>query len=87
MAEFIEQIEPLRQAAIAELAAAADIAGLEQTRVNYLGTHGRLTALLKQLGTLPKEQKPAAGKALNGVKVEVEAALDSRRAALERKAA
>ena len=56
---FLEQIEPLKQSALAEMRQAADTAALEQARVNYLGTHGRFTALLKQLGTLSKEEKPA----------------------------
>src|SRR5262249_46599370 len=44
-------------------------------------------ALLKQLGGLPKEEKPAAGKAINSAKVELEAALANRRSELELKAA
>ena len=84
---FLEQIEPLKQAALADLRAAADLAALEQARVSYLGSNGKFTALMKQLGTLPKEEKPAAGKAINAAKVELEAALAARRAELELKAA
>jgi phenylalanyl-tRNA synthetase alpha chain len=84
---FLEQIEPLKQAALAELRAAADLAALEQARVNYLGANGKFTALLKQLGSLPKEEKPAAGKAVNHAKVELDAALAERRGELELKAA
>lgn len=87
MAGFIEQIEPLKQSALAELRAATDLAALEQARVNYLGSHGRFTALMKQLGTLSKEEKPAAGKAINSAKCELEAALAERRGELELKAA
>jgi phenylalanyl-tRNA synthetase alpha chain len=84
---FLEEIEPLKQSALAEMRAASDLAALEQARVNFLGTHGKFTALMKQLGTLPKEEKPAAGKAINATKVELEAALARRRAELELKAA
>ena len=84
---FADQIEPLKQAALAELAAAADLAALEQARVNYLGANGQFTALLKQLGTLTKEERPAAGKLINQTKVELEAALAARRSELELKAA
>jgi phenylalanyl-tRNA synthetase alpha chain len=87
MAGFIDQIEPLKQAAIAELGAASDLAALEQARVNYLGSNGKFTALMKQLGGLPKEEKPAAGKAVNLAKVELEAALAGRRGELELKTA
>jgi phenylalanyl-tRNA synthetase alpha chain len=87
MAGFTDQIEPLKQAALAELRAATDLAGLEQARVDYLGSHGRFTALLKQLGTLSREEKPAAGKAINSAKAELDAALAERRSELEFKAA
>jgi phenylalanyl-tRNA synthetase alpha chain len=82
---FLDQIEPLKQAALEELRAAADLPALEQARVNYLGTHGKFTALMKQLGALPKEEKPIAGKAINVAKVELESALSQRRAELELK--
>ena len=76
---FLDQVEPLKQSALAELRAAADLTALEQARVSYLGANGKFTALMKQLGTLPKEEKPAAGKAINGAKVELEAALADRK--------
>jgi phenylalanyl-tRNA synthetase alpha chain len=87
MAGFLDQVEPLKQAALAELRAAPDLAALEQARVNNLGSNGKFTALMKQLGTLAKEEKPAAGKATNAAKVELEAALAQRRGELELKAA
>ncbi len=84
---FLDQIEPLKQAALADLRAAPDLAALEQARVNTLGANGRFTALLKQLGALPKEEKPSAGKAVNAAKIELEAALAEKRQQLELKAA
>jgi phenylalanyl-tRNA synthetase alpha chain len=87
MAGFLDQIEPLKQAAIEDLRNASDVAALEQARVNYLGAHGRFTALMKQLGGLSKEEKPAAGKAINTAKAELETALSQRRAELELNAA
>jgi phenylalanyl-tRNA synthetase alpha chain len=87
MAGFLDQIEPLKQAALAELRAAPDLAALEQARVNNLGSNGKFTVLMKQLGALAKAEKPAAGKAINSAKVELEAALAQRRGELELKAA
>ena len=83
---FVEQIEPLKQAALADLRAAPDVAALEQVKGAYLGAQGKFTALMKQLGALPKEEKPAAGKLVNLAKVELEAALAERRTELELKA-
>jgi phenylalanyl-tRNA synthetase alpha chain len=77
----------LKEAALADLRGASDLATLEQARVTHLGANGKLTGLMKQLGTLPKEQKPAAGKAVNTAKAQVEATLVERRSELELKAA
>src|ERR1017187_2962621 len=87
MAGFLDEIEPLKQTALAELKNAPDLAALEQTKGAWTGPHGKFTALMKQLGTLSKEEKPAAGKLINAAKVELEAALVSRREELEMKAA
>jgi len=84
---FLNEIEPLKQTALAELNAAPDLAALEQTKGAWIGPNGKFTALMKQLGTLSKEEKPAAGKLINAAKVELEAALGSCREALEMKAA
>ncbi len=84
---FLNDIEPLKQAALAELKSASDLAKLDQTKGNYLGQNGKFTALMKQLGTLSKEEKPAAGKLINQVKNELEAALAERRSELELAAA
>jgi phenylalanyl-tRNA synthetase alpha chain len=84
---LLDDIEPLKQAALADLKAAPDPAALEQAKGNWIGTHGKLTALMKQLGTLPKDEKPAAGKTINAAKADLEAALAARRAELELQAA
>lgn len=81
------EIESLKRAALAELMAARDLKALEQAKVDFLGSHGKFTALLKSLGTLPKEERPAAGKLINEAKVELEAALAGRREELELQAA
>src|SRR5208283_2083691 len=84
---LLNEIEPLKQTALAELKAAPDLATLEQTKGAWLGANGKFTALMKQLGTLSKAEKPAAGKLINTAKVELEAALAERRTELELKAA
>jgi phenylalanyl-tRNA synthetase alpha chain len=84
---LLDEIEPLKQAALAELKSAADAPGLEQTKGAWIGPNGKFTALMKQLGGLSKEEKPVAGKLINAAKVELESALASRREELELKAA
>lgn len=83
---FLDEIEPLKQTALAELAAAADLAALEQAKGAWVGPHGRFTNLMKQLGALSKEERPAAGKRINAAKAELESALNTRRDELELKA-
>ena len=84
---FLDDIEPLKQTALAELKNAPDLATLEQTKGAWIGPNGKFTALMKQLGTLSKEEKPAAGKLINAAKVELETALAACREALEMKSA
>ena len=84
---LLNEIEPLKQSALAELGAAPDLPALEQIKGAWIGPHGKFTALMKQLGALPKEEKPAAGKLINAAKVELEGALAARREELELKAA
>jgi phenylalanyl-tRNA synthetase alpha chain len=84
--DLIKDIEPLKRAALDEMNTACDLAALEQVKVQYLGSHGKFTALMKQLGSLPKEERPAVGKLINVAKGELEAALEQRRADLELKA-
>lgn len=63
--------------------AAAGLPALENLRVHYLGKKGVLTEYLKQLGTLAPEQRPQAGQAVNQAKQTVQAAIESRREALD----
>jgi phenylalanyl-tRNA synthetase alpha chain len=65
-----------------ELAAAADAVALDEVRVRYLGKQGLLTVERKQLGKLPAEQRPAAGKRINQALESVQQALEARRGAL-----
>lgn len=84
---LLKEIEPLKQSALADLQAASDLAGLDAAKGVWIGPHGKFTALMKQLGSLPREDRPAAGKAINAAKVELETALASRREELELQAA
>ena len=80
---LLDEIEPLKQAAAADLRSAADLAALDQVKGNWIGANGKFTALMKQLGSLSREEKPAAGKAINAAKAELESELAERRAELE----
>ncbi|MEP6664678.1 MAG: phenylalanine--tRNA ligase subunit alpha, partial [Verrucomicrobiota bacterium] len=85
MSGLLNELEPLKQSALADFHAASDLAALDQAKGNYLGANGKFTALMKQLGSLSKEERPAAGKLINQTKVELETALAGRRSELELK--
>ena len=78
----MDDVDQLLGEAHAEIEAAADLAALDQVRVRFLGKKGRLTDLLKQLGQVPAEERPARGQAINGAKVAVQQALATRQEAL-----
>lgn len=83
---LIERIETVKLAALTELRAAAELSALDRAKGTFLGPGGQFTMLLRELGSLPKEMRPDAGKALNLAKQEIEASLVERREELELKA-
>lgn len=82
-----EQIQELVTDALARVEAAGTVDALEEERVRSLGRKGTLTGLLRQLGQMSAEERPAAGQALNRAKQSVQAAIDRRREQLEGQAA
>jgi phenylalanyl-tRNA synthetase alpha chain len=76
------ELDSIVAAALADFAACADPAALENSKAKYLGKTGALTELLKSLGKLPATERPAAGARINEAKSRLEAALDARRGAL-----
>jgi len=69
------ELEQLRDAALTEVAAAADEQALESTRVRYLGRAGSISAWAEQMKSLSKEEKPVVGKLLNEARTLVTAAI------------
>jgi phenylalanyl-tRNA synthetase alpha chain len=82
-----ERLPAILAAAQQELRAAPDLASLDRAKGRFLGAEGAFTALMKELGSLPKEERPLAGKAINAAKQELEAVLTEVRGVLELKAA
>ena len=77
-----EQLEQIKQNALAALEAAATPAALEELRVKLLGKKGELTAVLKQMGKLSPEERPIMGQMANAVRAEIEAKLEERKSAI-----
>ena len=79
-------IDQLQTDALARVASAQDLVTLDQVRVCFLGKSGLLTAELKQLGKLPKEERPRAGQVINQAKVQIQEAIELRKTALDQAA-
>ena len=69
----------LVESALSAIADSSDEKSLDQLRVDFLGKKGSLTELLKGLGKLAPEERPAAGEKINLAKNQIQQALDMRR--------
>ena len=78
----MNDLDQLVADAQADFAQAPTPAELENAKARYLGRSGRVTELLKALGTLAPEEKKSRGALINAAKQGVEAALAARRHAL-----
>ncbi|MBT8420773.1 MAG: phenylalanine--tRNA ligase subunit alpha [Gammaproteobacteria bacterium] len=65
------------------IADAQDLQALDTVRVHYLGKQGVITARLKELGRLPAEERPQAGKVINETRQRIQASIEARKRALE----
>lgn len=77
-----EEIAAVEQEAVASAEAASDAAQLEGVRIEVLGKKGSLTQVLRGLGAIPAEERPAIGALVNEVKARIGEALSVRAEAL-----
>jgi phenylalanyl-tRNA synthetase alpha chain len=73
-----EKLETMLDTAANEVALAKTGEELRQLQVRYLGKKGELTAILRGMGQLPPEDRPAVGEAANRVRDRLAALLDSK---------
>ena len=78
----MSDIESLRTSALASIEAAGSTAELEELRVQLLGKKGAVTGLLKGLGALSSQERPAAGAQINQLKEVIGEALSERKVAI-----
>jgi len=72
-----EQLAKIRAEALSAFENVKDAAALDGLRVKYLGKKGELTAVLKQMGRLSAEERPAMGQLANEVRAALEGALET----------
>jgi phenylalanyl-tRNA synthetase alpha chain len=75
----MDSLDALRSELMAQVAAAGDLDAIERIRIDALGRKGRITALLKDLGSLDADGRRTFGAAVNILKNDVASALDARR--------
>ena len=80
MKEQLRSIEAKAQEAISNV---ADLKALDDLRVRFLGKKGELTAILKQMGKLSAEERPAMGQLANQVRSTLEGLIADKTAALQ----
>jgi phenylalanyl-tRNA synthetase alpha chain len=72
-----DELDELKRKFVSELKQIGDSEALEALRIKYMGKKGLVTSLLKGMGNLPAEERPAAGQAINRLKEELAALLDN----------
>ncbi len=78
-----EELQALKDKALEAVAQVADLKELSELKTRLLGRKGELTLLLRRTGSLPAEERPAFGKAVNALKQEVAQALEQAAERLE----
>ena len=81
-----EQLAKIRAEALSAMENAQSAAELDGLRVQYLGKKGELTAVLKMMGKLSPEERPAMGQLANEVRAALESAIEEQGKRLEAKA-
>ena len=80
---MLEDLSKLVKTAQKEIEKVTDLTALDGMRVAYLGKQGRITSLLRSLGKLPADERPAAGKKINVARDKIQNALAVRKQSLE----
>lgn len=77
-----EKLQALREQAMRELGDLHALKELEDFRVRYMGKKGELTGLLRGMGALPAEERPAMGQLVNELRSRLETAVEERASAI-----
>ena len=80
-----EKLLKLQAEAMSKITSASQPESLEAARLEYLGKKGELTQVLRGMGEVAPEDRPAMGQLVNSVRETVEAAIDLRRRELSSK--
>ena len=79
------QLEKIRQSALEAVNSADMMQDIEALRIKCLGKKGELTAILKQMGKLSAEERPAIGQLANEIRGKIEQAIEEKTKEIKRK--
>lgn len=79
------KLESIKQEALGAFKSAPTSKELYDLKVKYLGKNGSLTEIMKEMATLPKEEKPLFGKLVNEVKQALEVSYAEAEEGLKKK--
>jgi phenylalanyl-tRNA synthetase alpha chain len=80
---LFDQLKELEQEGARQIEDAGGAEELEQLRVELLGRKGRLTGVLRQLGSMAPEERPAVGAEANRIKDALSGLIENRLTALD----
>ncbi|MBT4500917.1 MAG: phenylalanine--tRNA ligase subunit alpha [Gemmatimonadetes bacterium] len=80
---MLEEVERLREAAVAEIEAAAGEQELDDLRVRHLGRKSPLRTVMSSIGSLPPAERPALGQIAGDAQKAIQQALEQRQLALQ----
>ena len=83
MSDLRTDLDDLSASASARVAGSETVAAVDVLRHELLGRSGRLTAVMRQLGSVPTEERPAIGQRANEVRRQLESAIAKRLKELE----
>ncbi len=81
-----QDLGAIESALLKDIAAASDLAAIEQVRISALGKKGRVPELMATLGKMAPDQRKSFGAAVNQLKGRVTDALEARKTDLEKAA-
>lgn len=82
---LVDEVSALSKKTLEEIAAADSTAQLEEIRIAVTGKSGTLTAYLRSMGSVAKEERASVGQAVNAARDEIEAAISNAKEALAAK--
>ncbi|MBD3251873.1 phenylalanine--tRNA ligase subunit alpha, partial [Candidatus Uhrbacteria bacterium] len=83
---MMQKLDALREELLAAIENVKTLEELEQVEITFLGRKGSLTLILRQLGSLPTEERKALGARSNEIKMEAEQEIGHKRRALSSEA-